>query len=138
MGMIESMKNAIKGTSKWLRSLGNTAPTADGSATAGNTTAARREARLRNARYAHISVPMMPNPLYQLTEAQFGTGAAKKMGLMPFTQDVEKMPMGKGITLNKGVNAAKRRIRELGKEIGLSRKCIDSWAYDEVRGLKQS
>ena len=137
MGLIDNMKTAIKGTSKWLRSkLQPTAPSADGTSYA-NTTATRRAARLRNTSFTHVSVPMGPNPLYQLFAAEFGDDAAKTSGLSPFSPDIAKMPMGKGITLNLGIKKTKRAERRWFLSNGYSRKVADKWAYDAAQDIKQ-
>ena len=143
MGLIDSMKSAIKGTAKWLRNKASppaTEPTAQVDLTTDtkprNTTATRRAQRAANVRYAHVSVPMIRNPAHTLIAAELGEYAARSMGLTPFVRDVAQMPFGKGITLNKGIQAAKRRARQLGKDFGMSRKAYDQWAYDEAKGLK--
>ena len=138
MGLIDSMKSAIKGTSNWLRGkLPKPQPKIEGyDPKAGNTTANRRAQRLTSQRYSHVSVPMIRNPAFDLISAEIGEAAARSMGLTPFVRDMSQMPFGKGITLNMGIQAAKRRMRQLGKDCGMSRKAYDQWAYDEARQLK--
>lgn len=138
MGLIDSMKSAIKGTSNWLRGkLSKPQPKIEGyDPKAGNTTANRRAQRFASQRYSHVSVPMIRNPAFDLISAEIGEDAARTMGLTPFVRDVAQMPFGKGITLNKGIQAAKRRARQLGKDCGMSRKAYDQWAYDDARQLK--
>lgn len=138
MGLIESMKSAIKGTSNWLRGkLSKTQPKIEGyDPIAGNTTANRRALRLSSQRYSHVSVPMIRNPAFDLISAELGEGGARGMGLTPFVRDVAQMPFGKGITLNKGIQAAKRLARQLGEFNGMNRKTRDKWAYDEAKRLK--
>lgn len=133
MGLIDSMKRAIKGTAKWLR--GKASPPTIGTKPR-NTTATRRAERLASQRYSHISVPMIRNPAHDLISAELGEGAARSMGLTPFVRDVAQMPFGKGITLNKGIKATKRMHRKIGKDIGMNRKGYDKWAYDEAQRLK--
>lgn len=143
MGLIDSMKSAIKGTAKWLRNKASppaTKPTAQVDLTTDtkprNTTATRRAQRAANVRYAHVSVPMIRNPTYELIAELGGECVARSMGLTPFVRDVAQMPFGKGITLNKGIKAAKRRMRQLGKDCVMSRKDYDLWAYDDAKRLK--
>ena len=79
---------------------------------------------------------MIRNPAHTLIATELGEDAARSMGLTPFVRDVAQMPFGKGITLNKGIQAAKRCERQLGKDCGMSRKAYDQWAYDEAKQLK--
>ena len=129
MGLIDSMKNAVRGTSEWLRSL-RTDPTvedADHDYSRGyqrTTTASRRAERLGRERVVHVSkaVPQ---------EAEL----ANKLGLPGVAAEI--MRRTKGATYYSPRSHVKRRADELANEMGLSNKLRRRLRSGMVRRLEE-
>lgn len=129
MGLIDSMKNAVRGTSEWLRGLGGTSLVEDARRDIyrgylRTTTASRRAERLGREHMVHVSkaVPQ---------EVEL----ANKLGLPGVAAEI--MRRTKGVTYYSPVSHVKRRADELANEMGLSNKLRRRLRSGMVRRLEE-
>ena len=126
MGLIERMKNAVRGTSEWLR----TDPTAEDDEHdysrwyQRTTTASRRAEAQARERMVHVSKPITDEMRMAVDWGLPGVAA-------------EIMRRTKGVTYDSPVSHVKRRADVLANEMGLSNKLRRRLRSGMVRRLEE-
>lgn len=129
MGLIDSMKNAVRGTSEWLRGLGGTPSVEDAEPDIyrgylRTTTASRRAGALTSQRMVHVS-KAITDDVYM----------ALDWGMPDLAHTL--LNAAKGTTYYSPRSHVKRRADELADEMGLNNKLRRKLRSSMVRRLEE-
>ena len=129
MGLIDSMKNAVRGTSGWLRGLGGTSLVEDARQDIyrgylRTTTASRRAERLGRERTVHVSKAITDD-----------VHMAVDWGMPDLAHAL--LDRAKGVTYYSPARHVKRKADELAAELGLNNKARRHLRKGMVRRLAE-